>query len=225
MRDWCLRSQCAALLAPLVESSLQAQDWPVAIARKTKRVPQVAAPCPGISHRQGRRVSQAADGLRRPQPPPSAPPPPCGADADPPGRLDAILAVDPPLPCTQADSLATMAATLGAAIQGLIANIEQHTSGGASYATAADDLLQLRGMLAAWEHFRAQRQKECVEAFGGAVQHDAPTLNPSADLPFTRYLAQALLESEKDPSVDATAVAAGGQRRAAPELRPCLPSR
>lgn len=102
-----------------------------------------------------------------------------------------------------------MAATLGEVIQGLISDVERHTRGGASYATAEGDLRQLRGMLAAYEHYSARRQKECVEAWGGTVQHDAPTLSPAADASFTRYLAQGLLATETDPRVDATAVAAG----------------
>lgn len=82
-----------------------------------------------------------------------------------------------------------MAATLGATLQQLIAEVEA-AQRGATYATAEADLRQLRSMQEAWTHYMARDQKGCVEAFGAAVQHDAPTLNPSADAGFTRFLAQ-----------------------------------
>ncbi len=87
-------------------------------------------------------------------------------------------------------TLATMmAADLGSGIRQLIAQVElQGRAGG--YATAEADLQQLRSMLQAWEAYRAKQAKQCVEAFGAAVQHDAPILNPAGDPAFSRYLAQ-----------------------------------
>lgn len=84
-----------------------------------------------------------------------------------------------------------MAATLGEALKQMIAEVEAaQRGGGGGYATAEADLRQLRGMQQAWAHYAARAPRACAEAFGEAVQHDAPTLNPAVDAGFSRFLAQ-----------------------------------